>query len=48
MIPQDVNTGAPVRRVTEVFAEKQIRIGPEALRALRRHGTSAKPLRLGE
>jgi AMP nucleosidase len=34
--------------VTDVFVEKHIRIGIEALRLIRRHGKSVKHLRFDE
>jgi AMP nucleosidase len=48
MIPEGVKTEASDRKVTEVFVERHIRIGVEALRLIRRHGKSVKHLRFDE
>ncbi len=48
MVPEGVKTEASDRRVTDVFVEKHIRIGVEALRLIRRHGKSVKHLRFDE
>ena len=48
MVPDGVKTEASDKRVTDVFVEKHIRIGIEALRLIRRHGKSVKHLRFDE
>ncbi len=48
MVPEGVKTEASDRKVTDVFVEKHIRIGIEALRLIRRHGKSVKHLRFDE
>jgi AMP nucleosidase len=48
MIPEGVKTEASDRVVTDVFVERHIRIGIEALRLIRRHGKSVKHLRFDE
>ena len=48
MIPEGVKTEASDKRVTEVFVERHIRIGVEALKLIRRHGKSVKHLRFDE
>ena len=48
MVPEGVKTEASDRKVTDVFVEKHIRIGVEALRLIRRHGKSVKHLRFDE
>ena len=48
MIPEGVKTEASDRSVTQNFVESHIQIGVEALRLIRRHGTSVKHLRFDE
>jgi AMP nucleosidase len=48
MVPEGVKTEASDKRVTDVFVEKHLRIGIEALRLIRRHGKSVKHLRFDE
>jgi AMP nucleosidase len=48
MIPEGVKTEASDKAVTDVFVERHIRIGIEALRLIRRHGKSVKHLRFDE
>jgi AMP nucleosidase len=48
MVPDGVKTEASDKKVTDVFVEKHIRIGIEALRLIRRHGKSVKHLRFDE
>jgi AMP nucleosidase len=48
MIPEGVKTEASDKVVTDVFVERHIRIGIEALRLIRRHGKSVKHLRFDE
>ena len=48
MVPEGVKTEASDRKVTDVFVEKHIKIGIEALRLIRRHGKSVKHLRFDE
>jgi AMP nucleosidase len=48
MVPDGVKTEASDRKVTDVFVEKHIKIGVEALRLIRRHGKSVKHLRFDE
>ena len=48
MVPEGVKTEASDRKVTDVFVEKHIKIGVEALRLIRRHGKSVKHLRFDE
>jgi AMP nucleosidase len=48
MVPDGVKTEASDRKVTDVFVEKHIRIGIEALRLIRRHGKSVRHLRFDE
>ena len=48
MVPEGVKSDASDRRVTDVFVEKHIRIGVEALRLIRRHGKSVKHLSFDE
>jgi AMP nucleosidase len=45
MVPEGVKTEASDRQVTDVFVERHIHIGIEALRLIRRHGKSVKHLR---
>ena len=47
-IPEGVKTEVSDRVVTDVFVERHIRIGIEALRLIRRHGKSVKHLRFDE
>ena len=46
MVPEGVKTAASDQKVTQQFVERHIEIGIEALRLIRRHGKSAKHLRL--
>ena len=48
MVPEGVKTEASDRKVTDVFVERHIKIGIEALRLIRRHGKSVKHLRFDE
>ena len=48
MTPEGVKTEASDKVVTDVFVERHIRIGIEALRLIRRHGKSVKHLRFDE
>ena len=48
MIPEGVKTELSDRAVTTNFVEKHIKIGIEALKLVRRHGRSVKPLRFEE
>lgn len=48
MVPAGVETEASDRKVADVHVVKQIRIGVEALRLIRRHDTSVKHLRFDE
>ncbi len=48
MVPDGVKTEASDRKVTDVFVVKQIKIGVEALRLIRRYGKSVKHLRFDE
>jgi AMP nucleosidase len=48
MVPEGVKTEASDRKVTDVFVERQIKVGVEALRLIRRHGKSVKHLRFDE
>ncbi len=48
MVPEGVKTEASDRKVTDVFVERHIKIGVEALRLIRRHGKSVKHLRFDE
>ncbi len=48
MVPDGVKTEASDRKDTEVFVERHIKIGVEALRLIRRHGKSVKHLRFDE
>jgi AMP nucleosidase len=48
MVPEGVKTEASDKKVTDVFVEKHIRIGIEALRLIRRNGKSVKHLRFDE
>jgi AMP nucleosidase len=45
MVPEGVKTESSDRQVTDVFVERHIQIGIEALRLIRRHGKSVKHLR---
>ena len=48
MVPEGVKTETSDRKVTDVFVERHVRIGVEALRLIRRHGKSVKHLRFDE
>ncbi len=48
MVPEGVKTEDSDRRVTDVFVERHVQIGIEALRLIRRHGKSVKHLRFDE
>jgi AMP nucleosidase len=48
MVPEGVKTEASDRKVTDVFVERHIKVGVEALRLIRRHGKSVKHLRFDE
>ena len=48
MVPDGVKTEASDRKVTDVFVERHIKVGVEALRLIRRHGKSVKHLRFDE
>jgi AMP nucleosidase len=48
MIPEGVKTEFSDRKVTDVFVEKHLRIGVEALKLIRRNGKSVKHLRFDE
>ena len=48
MVPDGVKTEASDKQVTSTFVDRHIRIGLEALRLIRRHGTSVKHLRFDE
>jgi AMP nucleosidase len=45
MVPEGVKTEASDRKVTAQYVERHIHIGIEALRLIRRHGSSVKHLR---
>jgi len=45
MVPEGVKTESSDRQVTDVYVERHIHIGIEALRLIRRHGKSVKHLR---
>jgi len=45
MVPEGVKTEASDRKVNDTFVERQIEIGIEALRLIRRHGRSVRHLR---
>ena len=48
MVPEGVKTETSDRKVTDVFVERHVQIGVEALRLIRRHGKSVKHLRFEE
>jgi AMP nucleosidase len=48
MIPEGVKTEASDARISAEFVERHIRLGIEALRLIRRHGTSVRHLRFDE
>ncbi len=48
MIPEGVKTEASDRKITEVFVNRHIEIGIEALKLIRRDGKSVKHLRFDE
>lgn len=48
MIPEGVKTEASDRQITSGYVESHIRIGIEALKLVRRHGSSVKHLRFEE
>jgi AMP nucleosidase len=48
MIPEGVKTEASDRKITEVFVNRHIEIGVEALKLIRRDGKSVKHLRFDE
>ena len=48
MIPEGVKTEASDAKVSSEFVDRPIEIGIEALRLLRRHGKSARPIQLDD
>src|SRR6476660_7177148 len=45
MVPEGVKTEASDRKVTDIYVQRHIEIGVEALRLIRRHGKSVRHLR---
>ena len=45
MVPEGVKTEASDRKVTDIYVQRHIQIGVEALRLIRRHGKSVRHLR---
>ena len=48
MIPEGVKTEASDAKVSSEFVDRHIQIGIEALRLIRRHGKSVRPIRFDE
>jgi AMP nucleosidase len=48
MIPDGVKTEASDRKITELYVDRHLEIGIEALKLIRRHGKSVKHLRFDE
>ena len=48
MIPEGVKTEASDAKVSSEFVDRHIQIGIEALRLIRRHGKSVRPMRLND